>query len=57
MEETARLYLYTALGGFLWMMWAEYKQALGQEFGEYPLIMYRYMKDYYRLLKNGGYLA
>jgi CTP:phosphocholine cytidylyltransferase-like protein/thiamine kinase-like enzyme len=49
-EEWIRLYMYVALGGFLWTMWSQYKQALGQEFGEYPLIMYRYMKDFYRLL-------
>ena len=55
-EESARLYMYTALSGFQWSLWAEYKQALGQEFGEYPLIMYRYMKDYYRVLKDGGFL-
>lgn len=55
-EEWARLYLYVALGGFLWCMWSEYKQALGQEFGEYPLIMYRYMKDYYKLLESEGFL-
>ena len=55
-EELARLYLYVALGGFLWCMWAEYKQGLGQEFGEYPLIMYRYMKDYYKILVDEGYI-
>lgn len=53
-EQWTRLYLYVALGGFLWCMWAEYKQALGQEFGEYPLTMYRYCKDYYDLLKSRG---
>ncbi len=51
-EEIIRLYLYVALGGFLWSIWSEYKQKLGQEFGEYPLIMYRYMKDYYNFLMN-----
>jgi len=55
-REEARLYMYVALGGFLWSLWAEYKQGLGDEFGEYPLDMYRYMKDYYQLLKDGGYL-
>ena len=51
-NEKLRLYLYAALGGFLWSMWAEYKQGCGQEFGEYPLTMYRYMKDYYKLIKQ-----
>jgi thiamine kinase-like enzyme len=49
-KETIRLYMYVALSGFLWCMWSQYKQGLGQEFGEYPLIMYRYMKDYYDIL-------
>lgn len=53
-SEWLRLYLYIALGGFLWCMWAEYKQALGQEFGEYPMTMYRYTKDFYRELENRG---
>jgi CTP:phosphocholine cytidylyltransferase-like protein/thiamine kinase-like enzyme len=55
-NEWTRMYLYVALGGFLWSMWAEYKQALGQEFGEYPMTMYRYMKDYYKLMKERGML-
>ncbi|MCL1851877.1 MAG: phosphocholine cytidylyltransferase/choline kinase family protein [Peptococcaceae bacterium] len=55
-REEARLYMYVALGGFLWSLWAQYKQGLGDEFGEYTLTMYRYMKEYYQLLKNGGYL-
>lgn len=55
-QEWARLYLHVALGGFLWSIWAEYKQAGGQEFGEYPLVMYRYAKDFYAILKNEGYL-
>ena len=50
--EQSRLYLYVALGGFLWSMWSQYKQGLGQEFGTYPMIMYRYMKDYYKLLRD-----
>ena len=47
--ETLRLYLYISLSAFLWTVWAEYKQANGAEFGEYPLKMYRYAKDYYKL--------
>ncbi|MDR1067892.1 MAG: hypothetical protein LBL36_01420, partial [Clostridiales Family XIII bacterium] len=53
-EETARVYMYVALGGFLWALWCEYKQALGDEFGEYPMIMYRYMKDFYLILESEG---
>lgn len=39
---------YIALGGFLWCLWAVYKSSLGEEFGEYTLIMYRYAKEYYK---------
>jgi len=56
-REEARVYLYVALGGFLWSLWTEYKQALGDEFGDYSITMYRYFKEYYRVLKKGGYLS
>ena len=46
-EELFVIYAYMALGGFLWTLWAVYKSALGEEFGEYTLIMYRYAKKYY----------
>ena len=55
-QEEARLYMYMALAGFLWALWCQYKQGLGEEFGEYPLIQYRYMKDFYKILKEEGYL-
>lgn len=47
-EERFTVYAYMALGGFLWSLWAVYKAALGEEFGEYTIIMYRYAKDYYK---------
>lgn len=47
-EERMVFYAYMALGGFLWSLWAVYKSAIGEEFGEYTLIMYRYAKQYYR---------
>jgi CTP:phosphocholine cytidylyltransferase-like protein/thiamine kinase-like enzyme len=56
LEET-RLYLYMALCGLLWSLWTEYKQGLGDEFGDYSLTQYRYMKDFYRILSKEGYLA
>lgn len=49
-EERTVIYSYAALGGFLWSLWAVYKSELGEEFGEYTIIMYRYAKRYYRLL-------
>ncbi len=47
-DERFALYACAALGGFLWSLWAVYKKALGEEFGEYTLIMYRYAKTYYK---------
>ena len=52
MEERLVVYAYMALGGFLWSLWAVYKAALGEEFGEYTLIMYRYAKDFSRIVQN-----
>lgn len=51
-EERFALFANAALGGFLWSLWAVYKSSLGDEFGEYTLIMYRYAKSYYRKLKK-----
>ena len=47
-KERKIVYSYIALGGFLWALWAVYKASLGEEFGEYTLIMYRYAKTYYK---------
>jgi thiamine kinase-like enzyme len=49
-EERFVIYAYMALGGFLWSLWAIYKSALGVEFGDYTLVMYRYAKTRYRKL-------
>ncbi len=53
-EERFVVYAYAALGGFLWCLWAVFKSSLGEEFGEYTLIMYRYAKRYYKKLKLSG---
>lgn len=47
-EEKFRIYSYVALSGFLWSIWTQYKQALGDRFGDYGLKMYRYAKEYYK---------
>lgn len=47
-EELFVLTAYMALSGFLWSLWAVYKSNLGEEFGEYTIIMYRYAKNGYR---------
>lgn len=51
-EERLSVYAHMALGGFLWSLWAVYKSSVGEEFGEYTLIMYRYAKRYYRKIKK-----
>lgn len=51
-EERFAAWGYAALGGFLWSLWAVYKSSLGDEFGEYTIIMYRYAKRYYRKLRK-----
>lgn len=53
-EEQFVCFSYMALGGFLWALWAVYKSAIGEEFGEYTLIMYRYAKNYFRHIKGGA---
>lgn len=45
-DELFAVYAYAALGGFLWYLWSVYKGVLGEEFGEYPMIMYRYAKEF-----------
>jgi CTP:phosphocholine cytidylyltransferase-like protein/thiamine kinase-like enzyme len=57
LRERARLYLSVAFAGLGNSMWAEYKQGIGQEFGTYPLVNYRYFKEYYNILKDEGYLG
>lgn len=50
-EEYYAVFANAALGGFLWCLWAVYKASLGEEFGEYTIIMYRYAKGYYKKLQ------
>lgn len=56
-EEENIVYSYAALGGFLWALWTVYKTELGDVFGEYSLKMYRYAKDFFRLLQARGFLS
>lgn len=49
-EEQFMLTAFMALSGFLWSLWAVYKSNLGEEFGEYTIIMYRYGKKGYQKL-------
>ncbi len=43
---------YMGLGGLLWALWGIYKMALGENFGDYTLKMYRYFKDSYKILRK-----
>jgi len=51
-QEKLRLYLYAAIGAFLWTVWGEYKQANGSEFGDYMMKQYRYAKKYYKICEE-----
>lgn len=53
-EERYSVYAHMALGGFLWSLWAVYKASLGEEFGEYTIIMYRYAKHFYKKCQDIG---
>ncbi|MDR2767265.1 MAG: NTP transferase domain-containing protein [Treponema sp.] len=46
-EELMRLYAYMCLGGFLWMLWTEYKRFFGIQFGEYGKKMKQYADVYF----------
>ncbi|MDR2373028.1 MAG: phosphotransferase [Bifidobacteriaceae bacterium] len=48
-RERARLYAWSAVIALVNTLWAEYRQALGEQLGEYPLVTYRAAKDYARL--------
>lgn len=49
-SERQVFYAYIAISGFLWTLWAIYKSNLGESFGDYTLKMYRYAKDFFKLL-------
>lgn len=49
-DEQTRIYCYVSLSGFMWALWTCYKQALGVEFGDYGMKMYRYAKDFFKLV-------
>lgn len=51
-QERIRVYSYMALGGFLWSLWGLYKSAFGEEFGEYIITMYRYGKNYFKIVQS-----
>ncbi|WP_331835980.1 phosphotransferase family protein [Erysipelothrix piscisicarius] len=48
-QETKILYMYVSLSGYLWALWAQFKQARGESFGSYALDQYHYAHKYARL--------
>jgi thiamine kinase-like enzyme len=51
--ESARLYLYLALAGYLWGLWAHYKCEMGEDYGDYGPRTYAYALEYYPVLATG----
>lgn len=51
-RQMKKIYAYVAIVGLLWSNWCEYKESLGQEFGEYGYKQYRYAKDFYHIVKE-----
>ncbi|MDR2373026.1 MAG: phosphotransferase [Bifidobacteriaceae bacterium] len=56
-EETARLYLYLALSGYLWSLWAHYKTHAGEDYGDYGPKTNAYMLQYYPLLADSDLMG
>jgi hypothetical protein len=55
--ELARLYLYTALAGYLWSLWAHVKTQAGQDLTAYGQDMYGFMVQHYGTLTTSGLLS
>lgn len=55
-EELSVIHAYMALGGLLWALWGVYKEQLGVQFTDYTIRMYRYMKEYAKLIPMPGSL-
>ena len=47
-----KIYCYVAVCGLLWSNWCEFKQQVGEDFGEYIVRQYQYAKDYYGYVKE-----
>lgn len=48
----ARMMAYTAVCGFLWSEWCEYKALLGVDFGAYALAQYEYAREFSLLAED-----
>lgn len=49
-ECANQVYAYIALGGLLWSNWCEYKESLGEIFGEYATRQYQYAKEFIKYI-------
>lgn len=43
-----KVYIFAAVGGFLWSVWSEYKANMGVDFGDYTMKQYSYAKKFYK---------
>lgn len=48
-EIRTKIYCYIAVAGLLWSNWCEYKESLGNSFGQYAVNQYMYAKNYYQI--------
>lgn len=46
------VYAYCAIAGLIWSNWCEYKEHLGQDFGDYALSQYNYAKEFSKIVKK-----
>jgi thiamine kinase-like enzyme len=56
-NEEARCYLYLALSGYLWSMWARYRESQGEDFGDYGPKTNAYLQEYHAALHEGDLMA
>lgn len=52
LQTRIKIYCYISQCGLLWSNWCEYKERLGEEFGEYSKWQYRYAKEYYAIAQK-----
>lgn len=48
LEEWIRYYAYISLASFVWLLWTEYKQALGENYGDYASVNLEYAITYHK---------
>lgn len=51
-QRRINIYCYVAIYGLCTSNWCEYKRSLGNDFGEYSIMQYRYAKEFYKIAKE-----